>query len=165
MSSSQSPPPTDDPPPVSRALEHMGVPHQVFRHAGPVRSLEQAAQERGQQPDQVVRSLLFRLGESEYVLVLVAGPGQISWPRLRQHLGRSRLTMASKEEVLQVTGYPIGAVGPFGLAKSVPVLVDESVLAQEEVSLGSGVRGVAVILRTGDLLRALGDVEMVALRG
>lgn len=164
MNSPPSPIPSDDPPPASRALEQMGVPHQVFRHAGPVRSLEQAAQERGQQPDQVVRSLLFRLGESEYVLVLVAGPGQISWPRLRQHLGRSRLTMASKEEVLRVTGRPIGAVGPFGLAQSVPVLVDESVLAQEEVSMGSGVRGVAIILRTEDLLRALGDVEVVDLR-
>lgn len=152
-------------PPVAAALREQGIPHRVFHHSEPVHSLEQAARERGQQPQQVVRSLLFRLGEGQYVLVLVAGPEQISWSKLRRHLGRSRVTMANRDEVLRVTGHPIGAVGPFGLATPLSVIVDESVLAQEEVSMGSGVRGVAVILRTADLLRALDDAQVVALRG
>jgi len=146
-------------PPVSIALTKLGVPHRVFRHEGPVRSLEQAAAERGQQPEQVVRSILFRLGEGEYAMVLVAGPQQIAWKALRQHFGRSRLTMASRDEVLAITGYPIGAVAPFGMPTALPILVDESVLAQEEVSMGSGVRGVGVILQRVDLMRGLGDVE------
>ncbi len=150
-----------DAPPVAAALAAQGAPHRVFRHAGPVSSLEQAAAERGQQPEQVVRTILFRLGEGRYALALVAGGGQLSWPALRRHWGQSRLTMASEEEVLAVTGYPLGAVGPFGLPAPLPVLVDDSVLAQDEVSLGSGVRGVAVILKSADLLAALGpDVEI-----
>ena len=147
-------------PPVSAALEEIGIPHQVFRHEGPIRSLEQAAAERGQQPQQVVRSILFRLGEGEYAMVLVAGPQQISWKALRQHLGRSRLTMASKDEVLAVTGYPIGAVAPFGMPTELPILVDQSVLDQDEISMGSGVRGVGIIMQRADLMRALGDVEI-----
>jgi len=147
-------------PPVSAALEEIAIPHQVFRHAGPIRSLEQAAAERGQQPQQVVRSILFRLGEGEYAMVLVAGPQQIAWKALRQHFGRSRLTMASKDEVLAITGYPIGAVGPFGMPSQLPILVDESVLAQDEISMGSGVRGVGIIMQRTDLMRALGDVEI-----
>ncbi|MBI3942637.1 MAG: YbaK/EbsC family protein [Chloroflexi bacterium] len=145
--------------PVSEALSAMQIPHRVFRHPGPVHSLEQAAQERGQQPEQVVRSILFRLGEGKYAMVLMAGPGQISWPALRQYLGQSRLTMASQEEVLAVTGYQIGAVSPFGLPTPMQVLVDESVLAQQEISIGSGERGTTIIMDTSDLLRALGDVE------
>lgn len=147
-------------PPVSAVLTELSIPHQVFRHAGPIRSLEQAAAERGQQPQQVVRSILFRLGEGEYAMVLVAGPQQIAWKALRQHLGRSRLTMASKDEVLAVTGYPIGAVGPFGMPTRLPILVDQSVLAQDEISMGSGVRGVGIIMQRADLMRALGDVEI-----
>jgi Cys-tRNA(Pro)/Cys-tRNA(Cys) deacylase len=94
---------------------------------------------------------------------LVAGPQQISWRNLRKHLGQSRLTMAKPDEVLAVTGYRVGTVGPFGLAQMMPILVDCSVLAQGEVSLGSGVRGVAVIVRTDDLMRALGAVDVVDL--
>lgn len=145
--------------PVSASLSAMHIPHRIFRHPGPVHSLEQAAQERGQQPAQVIRSILFRLGEGKYAMVLMAGPDQISWPALRQHLGQSRLTMASQAEVLAVTGYQIGAVAPFGLRTPLRVLVDESVLAQTEISIGSGERGTTIIMATADLLRALGEVE------
>ncbi|MGD8855159.1 MAG: YbaK/EbsC family protein [Chloroflexota bacterium] len=147
-------------PPVSLALEQLGVTHRVFVHDGPVNSLEQAAEERNQRPEQVVRSIVFRLAKGEYVMVLMAGPGQISWSALRSYLGRSRLTMARREEVLQTTGYQLGAVAPFGLPRPMRVLVDESVLAQEEVSLGSGVRGTAVIMRSEDLLPTLGGAEV-----
>jgi Cys-tRNA(Pro) deacylase len=155
--------PMDKTPPVSIALEKLGIPHKVFRHAGPVTSLEQAAGERGQRPGQVVRSILFRVGDDDYRMALVAGPAQISWKALRRHLGQSRLTMATPEEVLEVTGYEIGAVSPFGLRRPLKILVDPGVLAEAELSIGSGMRGAAVILKSADLLRSLEDVEIVAL--
>ena len=150
-------------PPVSLELEKLGIPHRVFRHAGKVTSLEQAARERGQRPEQIVRSILFRIAEDEYLMALVAGPAQISWKALRDYLGQSRLTMASKAEVLEVTGYPIGAVSPFGTTRNLRVLVDPSVFAEEEISIGSGIRGTTVILKSEDLKRALGEVEIVEL--
>jgi Cys-tRNA(Pro)/Cys-tRNA(Cys) deacylase len=150
-------------PPVSLALEKMNVPHRVFRHETPVDSLEKAASDRGQRPSQVVRSILFRAAEEEFIMALVAGPGQISWKALRKYLGLSRVTMASAEDVLAVTGYRIGTVGPFGLARQVRMLIEAGVLMEEEVSIGSGMRDTAVIIKSADLLRALGDVEVVEL--
>jgi Cys-tRNA(Pro) deacylase len=149
--------------PVGRALAEAGVAVREFRHAGPVLSLEQAAEERGQWPSQVVRSILFRLAAGAYAMVLVAGPRQVDWKALRRHLGQSRLTTASADEVRDVTGYEIGAVSPFGLPRPVRVLVDESVLGEDEVSIGSGERGTTVILSTADLLRALGEAERVSI--
>ncbi len=147
--------------PVGRALRDTGIPFREFHHPGPVNSLEQAAEERGQRPEQVVRSILFRLAQDEYLMVLVAGPRQVDWKALRKTVGQSRLTMASADEVRQVTGYEIGAVAPFGLPRPIRVLLDESVTREEELSIGSGVRGATVILSSADLLRALGDVERV----
>ncbi|MCW5852080.1 MAG: YbaK/EbsC family protein [Anaerolineae bacterium] len=146
--------------PVSDVLTALGIPHRLFRHAGPVTSLEQAAEERGQRPEQVIRSIVFRLAEGDYVMVLAPGGRQVSWPTLRRTLGQSRLTMASEDELLRVTGYAVGAVAPFGLPGPMRILVDEGVFAEEEVSLGSGVRGTTVILRSDDLRRALGEVEV-----
>ena len=150
-------------PPVSIALEKLGIPHRVFRHENPVTSLEQAASDRGQKPGQVVRSILFRIGENEFLMALVAGPAQISWKVLRKHLGQSRLTMATEDEVLEVTGYRVGTVGPFGLPHPLKVLIDASVLKEEEVSIGSGMRNTAVILKSADLYRALENSEIVTL--
>ena len=144
-------------PPVARVLAELAIPHRVFRHLGSVTSLEQAAYERGQRPSQIVRSILFRLGADRFALVLVAGPAQIDWKTLRQVVGQSRLTMASAEEVLAVTGYPIGAVSPFGLPSPLPVFIDRSVLTEQEISIGSGWRNVTVILQTADLQQALPD--------
>ncbi len=150
----------DDSTPVTRALSQQGTPYRLFRHPGPVHSLEQAARERGQRPEQVVRSIVFRLAQDTFVMVLIAGRLQVSWPALRSYLGQSRLTMASEEELLGATGYPPGAVSPFGLPAPMRILVDRSVLAEQEVSLGSGVRYLTVILRSEDLLRALGTPEI-----
>lgn len=145
--------------PVTEALDSLGIPYRFFRHPGQVTSLEQAALERGQRPEQIVRSIVFRLPENVFVMVLVAGPAQISWPRLRECLGTSRMTMANPDEVRRVTGYPTGAVSPLGLPEPLRILLDRSVLQEVEVSIGSGVRNTTVILCREDLLRALGDVE------
>jgi Cys-tRNA(Pro)/Cys-tRNA(Cys) deacylase len=152
--------------PVTRELSAKEIPFRVFRHTSQLQSLEQAADERGQRPHQVVRSILFRLAKDQFVMVLAAGPDQISWPALRQHLGVSRISMASEDEVLAQTGYVRGSVSPFGLpeptdpAGKIRILVDESIFQEDEISLGSGVRNTAVILRTEDLRRALPRAEI-----
>jgi Cys-tRNA(Pro)/Cys-tRNA(Cys) deacylase len=145
---------------ATEELDRRGIHYRLFRHAGKVESLEQAAAERGQQPGQVVRTIVFRLGVGEFVLALVAGPEQVSWPTLRRYLGQNRLTMASPGEVKEATGYLPGTVSPFGLSHPLRTLVDRSVLSQTEVSLGSGERGLAILMTSADLLRALGEVEV-----
>lgn len=146
--------------PVTRALDTGGVPYRFFQHAGPVNSVDQAAEERGMLPGQVIRSIVFRVAPGEFVMVLIAGTDQIHWPTLRRYLGQTRLTLATEEEVLQATGYRLGAVSPFGLPQPMRVIVDRSALAFAEVSIGSGVKNTSVILRREDLLSALGKVEI-----
>jgi len=147
-------------PPAAIDLANHSVPHRVFRHTGPVNSLEQAAAERGHQPGQVVRSILFRLGEGNFILALVAGPAQISWPALRAYLGQSRLTMASEDEVLAVTGYRVGAVSPFGLPTPLRILADHNIFIHDEISIGSGERGTAIILKSADLRSNIENIEV-----
>lgn len=152
-----------DLPPASIALEKLNIPHQIFRHEAPVTSFEQAASDRGQRPGQIVRSILFNIRPDEFLMVLVAGPDQIDWRKLRQLVKRSRVRMATEEEVLDVTGYRVGTVSPFGLPRPLKVLLDASVLKEQELSIGSGIRNTAILLKTEDLRRALGDVEVVSL--
>ena len=145
--------------PVTRDLDAREIPYRFFRHTAQVRSLEQAAVERGQRPEQIIRSILFRLPDETFVMVLSAGPAQLSWPRLREFLGTSRMTMATTEEVLERTGYPPGAVSPFGLPSPIRILADNSIFGEEEISIGSGVRNTTVIMSRDNLQRALGVVE------
>jgi Cys-tRNA(Pro)/Cys-tRNA(Cys) deacylase len=96
-------------------------------------------------------------------MVLMAGRDQVDWKSLRKLVGRSRLRMATEEEVLEVTGYRIGTVSPFGLPHQLKVLIDASVMKEEEISIGSGVRNMAIIMKSADLHRALEEAEIVSL--
>jgi Cys-tRNA(Pro) deacylase len=125
-----------------------------------VSSLEQAARERGQVPEQVIRTIVFRLAKDDFVMVLVAGPAQVSWPALRAYLGQSRLTMADQAQILEMTGYPIGAVSPLGLPHPMRTLVDRSAWQNGEISIGSGLRNTTLILDSKDFLEALDPVEV-----
>jgi Cys-tRNA(Pro) deacylase len=148
-------------PPASLALDALGIEHRVFIHDKPVSSFEEAASHRNQRPGQIVRSILFNIRPEEYLMVLVAGPDQIDWKKLRQFVKRSRVRMATEEEVLEVTGYRIGTVSPFGVKNQFQVLIDASVLKEAEVSIGSGVRNMAIIMQSAELRKALDKSEIV----
>jgi len=152
-----------DKPPASTALEKLNIPHRIFQHERPVESFEQAAADRDQRPEQIVRSILFQVRPEEFVMVLMAGREQVDWRQLRGIVKRSRIRMATEEEVLEVTGYRVGTVSPFGLKSPIRVLIDTSVLQEEEISTGSGIRDVAIILKSTDLSRALEGAEIVSL--
>ncbi len=145
--------------PVTRALEALSIPFELRLHDRPVRSLEEAAAARGLAPGQIVRSLVFRIEEGTFVMVLMPGPEQISWPQLRHHLGVSRLTTASAEQVERETGYPPGAVSPFGLPRPMRLLADRSLLDLETISLGAGVPNAGVVLARADLFATL-EIEL-----
>ena len=144
---------------VTRVLDELGIPYRIHIHERPLQSLEQAAEERGLEPDQIVRSLLFRLEDGTFVLVLMPGGGKVNWAKLRKHLGVSRMTTATSEEVLEITGYETGAVSPFGLPVRLRLLADRKIMIYDEISIGAGVRNAGVLLKRQALLDAL-DPEM-----
>ncbi len=146
--------------PATRFLDLRSVTYRIFEHQGIPDSLDQAALERGQTPGQIIRSILFRGGRDDFFLTLMAGPGQISWRKLRAHLGVSRISMASEDEVQAVTGYKVGTVSPLGLPGPIRILADASVFIPDEISLGSGVRGAAIIMKSEDLKQVLETVEV-----
>jgi Cys-tRNA(Pro)/Cys-tRNA(Cys) deacylase len=144
--------------PSSPAVEHvqrLGLAFRLHRHDHDVTSLEQAAAERGLSPDQIVRSLVFRLSTDEFVLVLMPGPGPVSWPKLRRFLNVSRVTTASRQEVETVTGYRPGTVSPFGLPPGLRLLADRGLLDREVVSVGAGIPNAGLILAAQALMSAL----------
>lgn len=149
---------------MTKATEYLAehaIPHQLFRHVSRPDSLEQAARERDQQPEQIVRSILFRLPDDHYVMVLMPGPKQVSWKKLRTTLGTRRITLATPDEVLQMTGYQIGAVSPIGINPTIRILVDKALQDQSEISLGSGEHGLAIIMTTNHLFFVLPSTELV----
>lgn len=134
------------------ALDRSGIDYTVTRH-GRVSSLAEAAAARGVEPAAIVKTLVVRRGEGDYLFVLVPGGRAISWPKLRSLLGVSRMSMPDAATAKDVTGYERGTITPFGATTAWPVIVDETVSGT--VSIGAGAHGVAATVDAGDLVAAL----------
>lgn len=136
------------------AIEAAGIDFSVTTH-GHVSSLEEAAQARGLTPDRVLKSLVVRRADDDYLFVLVPGGRSISWPKLRAHLGVSRLSMPDAAVAFSVTGYQRGTITPFGSTREWPVIADAS-MPLGPVSIGGGVSGTAFTVDSTDLVAYLG---------
>lgn len=140
--------------PGVRALRERGIDHRII-HPGHVTSVEEAAQACGVRVDQVVKTLVVRRGEGDYVLVLVPGDRSLSWPKLRALLGVSRLALPDADEALTATGYARGTITPLGL--DLPVVVDALVMGGE-ITLGTGQRDTVVAVAADDVVAAYSAV-------
>jgi Cys-tRNA(Pro)/Cys-tRNA(Cys) deacylase len=140
--------------PATRALERSDLDVEVVR-TRPASSAEESAELQGIELGQLVRTIVVRRGEGDYLFVLVPAGRQIDWPKLRAHLGVSRLSLPDAEDARAVTGYERGAITPFGSSTSWPVLADARVLELDRLAIGGGARGVNLHLAPADLVRHL----------
>jgi Cys-tRNA(Pro) deacylase len=129
------------------------VDHKVVRH-GRVSSLEEAAELRGVDPSAVIKTMVVRKRDEDYIFVLVPGDRVIDWPKLRNLLDERRLSMPDAEEALAVTGYVRGTITPFGSEQPWPVYADER-LAGMTVSIGGGAHGVSITIDGATLIAVL----------
>jgi Cys-tRNA(Pro) deacylase len=143
---------------VLAALEEAGLAHRVIAHTAPVTSLAEAAAARGVEVVDVIKTLVVRRGEGDYLFVLVPGGRALSWPKLRALLGVKRMTMPSADEAFEATGFRRGTITPLGSSTPWPVVADEIVATRGEITLGSGAPDVAIGVESGQLLAAVDAV-------
>ena len=139
------------------ALKASGLDHEITRH-GRVGSLAEAAAARGVEPRDIIKTLVVRRGDGDFLFVLVPGDREISWPKLRALLGVNRLSMPDKEVAKEVTGYERGTITPFGSTTAWPVIADGELAGdpQRRISLGAGAHGVAMTVPAEAALAHLG---------
>ncbi|HLQ81876.1 MAG TPA: YbaK/EbsC family protein [Brachybacterium sp.] len=150
------------------ALEASGLDFEITRH-GRVRSLAEAAAARGVEPRDIVKTLVVRRGEGDFLFVLVPGDREISWPKLRALLGVNRLSMPDQDVAKEVTGYERGTITPFGASTAWPVIADADLTGDPErrISLGAGAHGVAATVPAEQALAHLEAriADVTALQG
>lgn len=130
-----------------------GYPHRVVEH-GPAGSLEEAARMRGIDAASVIKTMVVRRAEDDYVFVLVPGDRMIDWPKVRGRLNERRVSLADGDEALAATGYRPGTITPLGASRDWPVLADER-LVSGDVSIGAGRRGWSITIDGFDLMHLL----------
>jgi prolyl-tRNA editing enzyme YbaK/EbsC (Cys-tRNA(Pro) deacylase) len=95
-----------------------------------------AAEAHGVAAAQIAKTLSLRVGDRNLVVV-ARGDARLDNKKAKAAFG-GKARMLSAEEVLAVTGHPVGGVSPFGLATALPIYCDVSLKIFDEVVPAAG---------------------------
>ena len=85
----------------------------------------------------IVKSLLFKT-EQNFILCLVAGDKKASLNKIKKILNMKDVSMASADDVKNVTGFTIGGVSPIGHLNKIEILIDLSLERFDELFAAAG---------------------------
>ena len=140
---------------VVQAAAVAGLSIEVVRFPHGTRTAEDAARAVGCSVAQIVKSLVFVV-DGDPVMALISGVDRLDPDRLAAAMGGGRARRANGDEVRAATGYAIGGVPPIGHAHALPILIDEHLLAQDEVWAAAGLPDAVFRVSPLDLARAAG---------
>ncbi len=78
----------------------------------------------GVDPSCTIKTLIYCSQDDSPVMVLLRGDHELNEIKLKNVMGWDEVRMASEEKIMQLTGSPVGFLGPINLKQSVPVLAD-----------------------------------------
>ena len=97
----------------------------------------EAASSLGCEVGAIVKSLLFKT-ENTFTLFLVSGDKKASLNKIKKTLNIKDASMASPDDVKNVTGYTIGGVSPVGHLNKIEILIDHSLARFENLYAAAG---------------------------
>ena len=121
-------------------------------------TVELAAAAHGVEPARIAKTISLRSGDA-VMLVVTAGDARLDNAKFRARFS-AKARMLPPDEVLALTGHPVGGVCPFGLATPLPVYCDESLRRFDVVVPAAGATNAAVFI-TPERMVALTDAEWV----
>ncbi len=120
----------------------------------PTPTVEAAVQAVHALPEQIVKSILF-LVDDQPVLAIACGTANISRRAIADlyGVGKKRVKLASAEKVVEISGYEVGAMPPFGHRQTLNTLIDHRVLEMTESYAGGGAENALLSLDPQEIAR------------
>jgi prolyl-tRNA editing enzyme YbaK/EbsC (Cys-tRNA(Pro) deacylase) len=112
-------------------------------------TVAKAAESLGVPQGEIAKSLLFKIQDS-FVMVLMAGDKRIDNRKFKDNFD-TKAKMPEADEVVTVTGHPVGGVCPFGLIQPIPIYLDYSLKAYTHVFPAAGAPNSAIKLKVEEL--------------
>ena len=129
-------------------LKNSHILFEAYEHE-PVKTSEEAAKVRNTNIHEGAKALVF-YGDDKPMMIVVAGDTKVDMNAFKHQFDVRDLRMATPEEVLLLTGVPIGAVPPFGHIFSLPLFVDRKLKTNESIAFNAGLHHKSIRLKESD---------------
>lgn len=136
---------------IKELLATEGIAYDIAEHA-PVRTSEEAAKVRNTDASIGAKALIF-YADAKPILIVLPGNKRVDTKKFKHAFAVKDLRMASKEEVLQLTGLEVGSIPPLGKVLNLHSYYDNLLKTHEQAAFNAGELTVSIILRAEDLIR------------
>ena len=110
---------------VEKILKEFDITQNVIVLDSSARTALEAASSLGCEVGAIVKSLLFKT-ENSFILCLVAGDKKRSLNKIKKILNIKDVSMATADDVKNITGFTIGGVSPIGHLNKIDIFMDNS---------------------------------------
>jgi len=147
---------------IKEFFKELGIEPVYIEHEAVITS-EEAAKTRGFELKQGIKAILFTNNNNEWVLVNIPGDKKVDTKKVAEQIGwsKSKIRMASSEEVMDKTGCEIGAVPPFGHKEQLPIFVDKEVYGNKESAFNIGLRTHSVKIKTEYMKKVFDKIKAI----
>jgi Cys-tRNA(Pro) deacylase len=114
--------------------------YEYKEHGGALHS----AQALGWEPSHVVKTLIMQDQDAKPLVVLMHGNCKVSTKNLARQIGAKSVAPCAPEAANRHSGYLVGGTSPFGTRRTMPVFIEESILALPKILINGGRRGYLV---------------------
>lgn len=138
-------------------IQARSIPAEFVQLDVPTPTVETAALAVGTHVDQIIKSILF-MADEHPVLAIACGLSNIQRRAIADlySVGKKRVKLATPDMVLEISGYEVGAMPPFGHRQPLNTVIDRRVLDFTDAYAGGGAENVLLHLNPQDILRVTG---------
>ncbi|GEK13820.1 aminoacyl-tRNA deacylase [Aliivibrio fischeri] len=136
---------------VTDLLDKEQIPYRLLPHKTPAISVQDAAEQRGVSPSQMVKTIVLRDMGGQLALACVPGDQQVDPKKVRQLLNCRRMTCVTASDVKAITGFDIGTINPIINTASIPIFLDSHFQKYQLVNISSGDRMAGLEIALADL--------------
>jgi Cys-tRNA(Pro)/Cys-tRNA(Cys) deacylase len=138
-----------------RLLDQHNIAYQLREYKVDPNDLtaESVAAKVGLPSEQVFKTLVVRADSGQIYFAVVPGDHELDLKALAKLTGSRKMELVPLKDVQPITGYIRGGVTALAAKKDYPVVLDESALLFDTISISAGVRGTQILLHPNDYLR------------
>jgi Cys-tRNA(Pro) deacylase len=146
---------------LARWIEEHAIRAELIKLPVHTPTVEDAARAVNAPVERIAKTLLF-LVEDKPVVAIACGTSRIDRRLIAAYfgVGRKRVKLADAETVMEITGYLVGAVPPFGLRQQLSTLIDCRVMEQTEVYAGGGAIDTLLRISPKEIVRVAGAIVL-----
>lgn len=145
---------------AARILDGLGIAYEVKTYEVDESDLSavHVAEVSGLDIKMIFKTLVARGDKTGIIMAVIGGDDELNLKALAKASGNKSVEMIALKELLPLTGYVRGGCSPLGAKKNYPVYLDARALTLDKISISAGQRGMQIVLKPQDLVRAVNAI-------